>query len=329
MPTILHIIDTTGPGGAENVFINLADALRDRNYQSVVVIRGDGWVKQSLLARGIEPIVLPCEGSFNVTFVRQLCALIREHKVDLIQSHLLGSNVYSAIVGLVTRKPVVATYHGMVDIAPTERFRRLKLAVMRWGISRFVAVSDRLAADIEQRGLLQRNKLDIIYNGIELERYGKRAEQPLRQRLGLADGDLLFGCLGNIRPAKNYPLLLEAFAKVRAQLAAEQSTAVLHMAIAGQGQSGLSEMLEVQCASLGLTAVVHFLGYCEDGAEFLGQLDAFVLSSSSEGFSIATIEALATGLPVVATKCGGPEEIITDGENGLMGASEIAFALSE
>ena len=328
MPTILHIIDTTGPGGAENVFINLADKLRECNYQgrpykSIVVIRGDGWVKQTLQSRGIEPVILECRGSFNIAFVRQLCLLIREQQVDLIQSHLLGSNVYAAIVGLLTRKPVVATYHGMVDIAPGERFRRLKLAVMRWGISRFIAVSDRLGADIEARGLLQRHKLDIIYNGIDLARYGALASKPLRAELGLAEQDVLLGCLGNIRPAKNYPMLLSALALVKEQYPA------VHIAIAGQGQKGLSEALERQCESLGLTERVHFLGYCDNGAEFLGQLDGFLLPSSSEGFSIATIEALATGLPVLVTRCGGPEEIVSPNENGLMVANEDEAAFAD
>ena len=69
---------------------------------------------------------------------------------------------------------------------------------------------------------------------------------------------------------------------------------------------------------LGLTSNVHFIGFCDDSAQFLAQMDIFALSSKSEGFSISTIEGMATGLPVLVTRCGGPEEIVSHGETGWM-----------
>jgi glycosyltransferase involved in cell wall biosynthesis len=76
--------------------------------------------------------------------------------------------------------------------------------------------------------------------------------------------------------------------------------------------------LDILISHLGLERNVHFIGYHTDSAQFLAQVDMFVLSSISEGFSISTIEAMATGLPVVVTRCGGPEEIITHEVTGLI-----------
>ena len=304
---ILHLIDTTGPGGAETVFIELADHLRERGHDSTVVIRGEGWVADELRRRGLEPILLPCRGSFELGFLRSLKKLIEDRGIELIQSHLLGSNVYAALAGLWTRTPVVATYHGMVDISPNERFRRLKKWVMRRGIDRYVVVSQRLLSVIENNDLLQRDQTRVIYNGVDV------AALESKRKRHSDDGSIRIGSLGNIRPAKAYDRLLEA-----ARIVIDQRPEV-RFVIAGEGKGrSLYRRLEQQRRDLGLQDKVEFFGFVEDIPGFLSRLDLFLLTSSSEGFSIATIEAMAAGLPVVATRCGGPEEIIEDGVDGRL-----------
>ena len=93
MKTILHIIDTTGPGGAETVFIDLATRLPKDRYRPVIVIRGKGWVFDELCRRGITPVLLDAKGSFNWRYLLAQCKIIKRERVDLIQSHQLGSNV--------------------------------------------------------------------------------------------------------------------------------------------------------------------------------------------------------------------------------------------
>ena len=127
MKTILHVIDTTGPGGAETVFIDLATRLPKDKYRSVVVIRGKGWVYEELRRRGVTPILLEAKGSFNFRYLLGLRKIIQCEGVDLIQSHLLGTNVYCSLVGLLTGKPVIATIHGEVDIGENERLKGLKV----------------------------------------------------------------------------------------------------------------------------------------------------------------------------------------------------------
>jgi glycosyltransferase involved in cell wall biosynthesis len=310
--TILHVIDTTGPGGAETVFIDLADRLRQRGYRSVVCIRGPGWVCDQLRARGLTPYIVDAKGSFNWRFLRELLRIIRRENVDVIQSHLLGSNVYCAMAGLIARKPVIATFHGMVDVGPNERFRGAKLWLMNRGVRRFVAVSKNLRDAIEREGLLDASRCDIIYNGIDLARYGRTDSRELRQRLGLGDDAVLVGSLGNVRPAKAYDLLIRAARRVIDQ------RPEVHFVIAGDAKNTLHKKLAALADELGVADHIHFIGFCDDSAGYLAQLDYFLLTSSSEGLSIATIEALATGLPAVVTRCGGPEEIVTPEQDALM-----------
>jgi len=310
--TILHVIDTTGPGGAETVFIELADRMRQRGYRSIVLIRGPGWVNDQLVARGFQPYIVDAKGSFNWRFLRDMLRIIRTEKVDVIQSHLLGSNVYCAMAGLLARKPVIATFHGMVDVGPNERFRGAKLWLMNRGVTRFVAVSKNLRDAIEREGLLDASRCDVIYNGIDLVRYGRSNNRELRERLGVADDTILIGSLGNVRPAKAYDLLIKAARRVIDQ------RPDAHFVIAGDAKNSLHKKHAALADELGVSDHIHFIGFCNDSAGYLAQLDYFLLTSTSEGLSIATIEALATGLPAVVTRCGGPEEIVTPDQDALM-----------
>jgi glycosyltransferase involved in cell wall biosynthesis len=320
--TVMHLIDTTGPGGAETVFIDLADKMRNFGYRSITVVRGKGWVYDELCKRDLKPIIMPAKGSFNVKFVWSLLKLVRVNRVALIQSHLLGSNVYAAIVGILSRVPVVATYHGMVDVSPNERFKRAKHWVMQHGISHYVTVSQRLAKNVQAQGLLDPAKSSTIYNGIDISRYEKMAARPLVDELGIAQDSVLVGSVGNVRAAKDYAMLVKV-----AAIVVEQNAKV-HFVIAGHQKAELMDELNKLILKLGLTSNVHFIGFCDDSAQFLAQMDIFALSSKSEGFSISTIEGMATGLPVLVTRCGGPEEIVSHGETGWLvePQSETVFA---
>lgn len=327
MKRILHVIDTTGPGGAETVFVELADRLRARGYESIALLRGDGWIRDTLTRRGIRTEILDAKGSFNWRYLRSLCHLIRHERIDLIQSHLLGSNVYCAVAGWFTHRSVVATFHGSVDIDPNERFRRIKFGIMNRAVHHFVAVSESLGHQISQYGVSSRKPCSIIYNGIDIHRYERPRHRELIAELGLPEDSILIGSLGNIRPAKAYDVLIRAAGELC------HIDPRLHFIIAGHIKESIARPLRTLASQLNLTDHIHLLGFRSDTAAFLSGLDLFALSSSSEGFSIATIEAQAAGLPVVATRSGGPEEIITHGKTGLLVPTNdppaIAVAINE
>lgn len=316
MRTILHTIDTTGPGGAETVFIDLATRLHKgdfgEKYRSVIVIRGKGWVYEELCRRGMQPILMEAKGSFNWRYLKGLIALIRREKVDLIQSHLLGSNVYCSLAGLLTRKPVVTTFHGAVDIGENERLKWLKFGAINMGASSIVAVSDSLCKNIVTRTPLKKSKIRVVYNGINTAEFRRPRSEVMRKQYGWSENDVIVGSLGNIRTAKAYDVLLRAAALLK------NHTLKFRFVIAGQGKGRLYEELLKLKDELRLDDIVHFIGFNDNPAEFLSNLDLFLLSSTSEGFSIATIQAMTAGLPVIVTRSGGPEEIVTHKENGWM-----------
>jgi glycosyltransferase involved in cell wall biosynthesis len=312
METILHVIDTTGPGGAETVFIDLATRLPENQYRSVVVIRGKGWVYEELCRRGLEPVLLDAKGSFNWRYLYRVCQLVRREHVDLIQSHLLGSNVYSSLAGILTRTPVVATFHGSVDIGENERFKRLKSRVINTGACSIIAVTDSLRDDIISRTRLDQHKIRVIYNGIDTARFQRPRSSALREKHGWADDDIIIGSLGNIRPAKGYDILLQAAALL------EQRPGSYRFVIAGQGKGRLHEELLALRKQLGLGEQVKFLGFIDDAADFLAGLDLFLSTSISEGLPLSAIQAMVAKLPLIATRCGGYEGLVSHQENGWL-----------
>jgi glycosyltransferase involved in cell wall biosynthesis len=311
MKTILHTIDTTGPGGAETVFLDLATRLPKERYRSVVVIRGKGWVYDELCRRGLEPILLDAKGSFNLRYLLGLRKIIQNEGVDLIQSHLLGTNVYCSLVGLLTGKPVIATFHGAVDIGDKERFLGLKFGLINQGASKIIAVSDSLRDEIVIKTPLKKLKTDVIHNGIDTTAFERHKSDELKQQFGWGQNDIIVGSLGNVRAAKGYDVLLRAAARL------VQSENRFRFVIAGQGKSNaLYKRLLKLSEDLELRDRVEFLGFVDDPAWFLSNLDLYLLPSISEGFSISTIQAMASGVPVIVTRSGGPEEIVTHQENG-------------
>ena len=279
----------------------------------MVVIRGKGWVYEELCRRGVEPILLDAKGSFNWGYLSGLCRLIQRERVDLVQSHLLGANVYCSLAGLLTRTPVVATFHGSVDIGENERLKGLKFGSINAGSRCIVAVTDSLRDDIVCRTPLKASKIKVIYNGIDTSAFWCPSSSTLRQKCGWSEDEIIVGSLGNVRPAKGYDILLHAAALLK------QSPRSYRFVIAGQKDRGTlyDDLLKLR-KKLGLDEKVLFLGFIDAPAEFLSNLDLFLSSSISEGLPLSAIQAMAAKLPLIATRCGGYEELVTHLENGWL-----------
>lgn len=311
--TIAHLIDTGGPGGAETVFSTLVGRLDSDRWTSIPIIPREGWLSENLRAIGNEPLIQPAERSFDIGYLARLVRLFRRLDVDLVQTHLLGSAVYGSLAARLCGLPVVATFHGLVDVSNVNRLRRLKLQFLNRTVTRTVFVSHTLNKEFAARTNIHFETGVIIPNGVEVDRYmPEQGESFIRQEFGIASDDVLVGALGNIRPAKNYHLLLRAAALLK------EDSVSYHFLIVGEGHGRLLEQLLDLRAELGLEETVTFAGFRDDVERVLSGLDLYLLTSSSEGFSLSTVQALASGLPVVATRCGGPEEIITHGKHGLL-----------
>lgn len=324
MHRILHVIESWGPGGAETVFTELAGGLSPGEFESVAILsRAQNWVYDEVRRRGLDPIIIPTSGAFDLHYLWRLVQTIRRTNASLVQAHTFGTGVYASAAGRICRVPVVCTFHGRIDVAAADPRRGVKVAVLARRASRVVCVSESLRQEVLAAGGLPAAQVDVIFNGVDTERFRPGQAAALRVSLGVAPGELLIGAVGNLRAAKGYEVLMAAVANlVRRGLPCRA-------VIVGLGGGAVEEQLEAQHAQLGLGDRLQFVGFRDNPEEFYRAFDTYVLTSHTEGFSLSTVQALASGLPVVATRCGGPEEIISDGADGLLVAPGSAEAVAD
>ncbi len=306
--TILHTIETGGPGGAETVLLHLATRLDPARYRSLVLAPEEGWLLDRLREQNVPVQLAPMRGRLD-RILRSMASHVRQDNVELIHSHLPDQNFHSCLVGRMTGCKVVATYHGALDVARTRS--ALKARVVRRFASATVAVSESLAASLRATGFAPQ-RVFCIYNGVEIERFPLTPSGRLRAELGCANGTRLVGMVANLRRDKGHEFFVRAARRVADRVPHTHFLAV------GEGSSRDLELLQTLVRDLDLSSRFSFLGFRANVAEVLRELDVFVLPSTREGFSLATVEAMAAGRPVVATRSGGPEEIVEDGSSGFL-----------
>jgi glycosyltransferase involved in cell wall biosynthesis len=321
--TVLHLIDMAGPGGAETILFNLATGLDPDRWRPVVAVSEAGWLSEALRPEGIEALIVPPQGAFDLGYLRSLLRIVKRHGVELVHAHLLGPSVYGSLAGRLAGVPVVCTFHGQADVAPDESYRAAKFRIIDRRSNRVVFVSESL-----RRWVLAGNRLDpsrtrVVHNGIDARAFRPGFDDGLRRELGVEPGQTLVGAVGNLRTAKAYPDLLRAAALLR------ERSDTYRFVVVGDNRGQMYHDLLAMRDGMGLREHVHFTGFREDVPRIMQGLDLYAISSHAEGFSLSTVQALACGVPTVATRCGGPEEIVEDGVSGVLVPARDPAALAD
>lgn len=314
------MMETPDPGGAERMLLVLLDRLDPARYRSCVLTWREGWLNEEVRRRGIPTASLPLARPIDPTWPARLLPRLAEWQVDLLHAHEFAMNTYGAIAARLARKPMVATVHGKQYYG--ERFhRRLAYRFVGKAAFRMVAVSRDIARDLTERVGVRPDGLVTIYNGVDLAAVRRPGEgRRLRRELGLAEGAPVVGAIGNLLPVKGHTFLVQAAARLVRDW--PDLTVLLC------GRPVLGPDLERQAERLGLAGRVRVLGFRDDVGALLDAFDVFVLPSLSEGLSLALLEAMAAGTPVVATAVGGTPELVRDGETGLLVPPGDAAALA-
>lgn len=309
---ILHTIETAGPGGAETVVLELASSLDPNKFRSIVVLNNEDWLDKRLRERGVETYILKSGRGWQMSAPRALARIVREQKVDLIHSHLPDQNFYSCIATRLTGCPSIVTYHGPVELKSAENWKdRLKLSVVRNTATKIVVVCD-FVGEMLKRLRMPSGKIARIYNGTRTERMDAVPNGSLRRELGIGENVRLIGTVANVRESKGY----EYF--VRAASAISRSHKDVMFIAVGDKENELAQPILELAKTLRVDDRIHFLGFREDVPAILKDLDIFVLASTSEGFPLAVLEAMAAAKPIVVTDCGGPPELVTAGITGII-----------
>ncbi len=298
---------------------NLVKGLDKGMFSQVICyLRGDDEEHTEFEIFGYDVITLNISKKKLRTFqplaVLQLAKIIKERGIDIVHCQRHKPTVYGTLAAYMKGKDLKVISH-VRGLSRTRRFRRKLLNRALFGrISRIVAVSNAVRDDIVRANPMSfPDKVVTIYNGIDVQSYNDCSLSPeeARIRLGLPDKEVfVYGTVGRLAETKGQRILLEAFVRVYEKY--PKSWLIL----AGKGR------LESELRSLAVELNIHervlFLGYRTDVPVVLRACDVFVLPSIAEGLPGALLEAMATGVPVIASRVGGVPEILNSLDAGMM-----------
>ncbi|MDZ7833625.1 MAG: glycosyltransferase family 4 protein [Desulfobacterales bacterium] len=321
---ILHLIDTTGHGGAETVFKTLVCGLDKTRFKSYVLLSDYGWLFDQLSAEpGVRVFVFNGKGRLNFSLLQKIVKFIREYQIDLVHTHLFGSSFYGSVATCITRTPVISTFHGIPDWRPEDLFNKIKLSIIFVRTKAVVFVSEYLKNYFSAMAYTRPGKSICIYNGIPMPKVWQFDRRQAKKELGFSESDILISAVGNIKPIKGYDVLLRAAESVISKFPD------VKFVVAGAPVDETYQILLNLRAELKLDNSFFFIGYQGKTDIVYKASDLFVLPSLSEGFSLSVIEAMSHKIPVVATKSGGPEEILENDITGKLVAPGSSAELAQ
>jgi glycosyltransferase involved in cell wall biosynthesis len=256
--------------------------------------------KERARALGVRIVTLGRPGYHPATFFK-LLRLARSFRPRIIQGFQLETNFYAALIGRLTGASAVTSWHGMITAFRKSRAPLLQAALR--GSDRIVCVSRPIADLCVARIPAVAGKLHVIPNGIETDRFPPRADQPRPGRSAR-----LIWVADFHSPAKGHPYVLSA--------AALFEKSEIQLSLVGDGI--LRKAMEELAGQLNIMDRVEFMGWRADVPRLLSESDVFVMPSLTEGCPLAPLEAMAAGLPVVATRIPGNEEILRHEVTGLL-----------
>jgi L-malate glycosyltransferase len=318
---VLHLITRLPVGGAERLIVDIVRHLdRDQFEPMVCCIQDGGLLGVEVQAAGVPLFCLDRMRSkrFDVRLVRELASLLVRERIDVVQSHLYHANLYGRLAGRWAGVPVLATVHNSYTRPKLHR-RWLNRLLATKG-ARVIAVSDDVRRDLVRYDRIPASAIATVNNGVDMSRIRTTlGRNEARERLGIANSAFAIACVARLEEQKGHRYLLDALTNLR--------DISPRLFLIGEGR--LTGDLQAQAARLGVADTVSFLGTRHDIAELLTAMDVYVAPSLWEGLSVALLEAMAAGLPVVATDVGGARKVLGHDEYGLLVPPGDSAALAE
>jgi len=248
----------------------------------------------------------------------QLVRLVRDEAPDVVHTHTSKAGFLGRMAAQMAGAPVVIhTPHGHIFDAYYGAFlTQVYTLLERLGddlADRIIALTPREVADHLARGIGAPAQFRIVPSGVDVARFPCADEitrKSRRESLGLPQAAFVIGAIGRLAPVKGQTTLIEAFASLRHALPGAR------LVLVGDGPD--RDTLTKQVEALGLAPAVLFAGHVGDAAPFYAAVDVLAVPSRNEGMGRVIIEAMAAGVPVVASRVGGIPDLVTDGETGLL-----------
>lgn len=321
---LAYVVNSLDPGGTERLVVEMSLAFADEYAVSVVCLDRPGAWAKDLRGRGVPVYCLWRQPGLDLGIPLQLARHFRDNGVRIVHAHQCTAWFYAALSRL--RHPVprlVFEEHGRF-YPETEKHRRA--LVNRWLVRRLthrcIAVSEDIRIRLQRYEGLDLDEIAVIYNGVKPEPAMVWAErQSMRGQFGFGPDDFVVGTVGRFDPIKNLPLLVDSLVRAGTEMPAVRGLLI------GSGPAEAEIRSRIEASGCGGRIILP--GFRSDARRLIQCMDLFVLASFSEGTSMALLEAMAAGVPVVVTAVGGNPEVVLDGDTGWAVPSDSLGMLTE
>ncbi|HEX5513020.1 MAG TPA: glycosyltransferase [Gammaproteobacteria bacterium] len=307
---VCHVIDTLKFGGAERQFVNVLNAM-PASARFAIILRYNGQPGFfAELAPAIPRLTIRLRLRYGAIQIWQIVRWLRRQRIDVVHTHMFWPNLYGVVAARLARVPVVVTTDHGTDPWKGRHHHWLERNVITPRVDRRFCVSRNVFESLAGSGVAA-EKLVIVSNGTEVP--------PLQRRV--RTGPLHIGSVGRLVWEKDFASLIRAADLMRKQ------GLEFRLSIVGDGP--LRADLQQQIKALGLEQMVLLTGFQSDIGAWLSRFDLFVMSSVEEGQPLALLEAMARGLPIIATRVGGIPDTLAAEREGVLVAPGDARALAD
>ena len=315
---ILHINTERTWRGGEQQTLYLVRGQKERGLTVMLACQPGSPLAQRAAEAGIDVVQIRMRGEADVAAMRKLGRLIRGRETDIIHMHTSHAHTLGCFASAFARRGVRIVTRRVDFHVIKNVFSKVKY---RWGVDKYIAISHAIKRIMVDDGIAA-DRIAVVHSGIDISRFDSAPAQPeLRNEFQLDSSQPVIGNVAHMADHKGQRYLIEAVPDVLGEFPAAK------FVIVGDGE--LRADLEAWVARLGIEDSVVFAGFRKDVPQILRVFDVFVMSSHLEGLCTSIMDAMATGIPVVASDVGGIPEIVENGANGLLVSAKEPSLLAE
>ena len=313
---ILHILHSLRIGGLENGAINLINRLDDGRFEHSICCIDESGPMAKRLIRPVDIYALGKGERRDHLLPFKIASIIRKVKPDIVHTRNWGTIDGAIAAHLSKVRYVVHGEHGREAADPDGANKRRSVIrkALNPLISRFVTVSSELRDWLVRDVGISQDKVIQIINGVDTERFRPAGDKAIaRSKTGFDPDSFLIGTVGRLDPVKDMQTLIDTIHRLTFNISNKKKIELL---IVGSGPE--EQKLKARALELQVSDRIYFIGERNDIPELMQAMDVFVLPSIAEGISNTLLEAMASGLPIVATRVGGNPEVVEDGVTGVL-----------
>ncbi len=299
---MLYVLNHAGKAGTERYVESLISRLDHKKIKAYFVYNEEGLLVEKLQELGVETFRIVMGSRYDLKAAREIARLCRKLSIDVIHTHYLREN-YIALLSRIFNPSVRVVYTNHF-ILKNDFVTRVSNRILTALESRIIAVCNRGKEMLVRNGM-NRKKIEVLFNAVDPSYWKQPLDSTLREEFGIPGDDFVLLCASRFAHDKGHAYLVNALAEL-----SRITDRPFKCVLAGDGP--LLEDVKAQVAQLGLNGRVVFTGYRSDIKNLFYGSDIYINSSEHEALSFLILEALASGLPLIATDMGGNSDIVND-----------------